>query len=316
MTKTTRFLQVLLVASESQDTRRLAEALEDSDLLHGIEVVHSGVEALAQLRRERRDDKAATGLILIDLDLDAADKHAFEVLSDMKDDPHLRAIPVILMAANPQDADILEAYSGGACSFVAKPRTVEHMVQIAQEFASYWTLVATVPREVKHLRRDLQQLNPESMKASGATVDAQPIGVLIVDDSAADSRLLEIILEDIELVKVVGIARDGEEALAVLRHETGFQTAARPDLVLLDINMPKMNGLEVLAEMKRDPALCTIPVVMLTSSSQDSDIERSYGAGACSFITKPADFNQLSAVASHFAFYWTVITKIPHLVSQ
>jgi two-component system response regulator len=81
--------------------------------------------------------------------------------------------------------------------------------------------------------------------------------------------------------------------------------------VLLDINMPKKNGFEVLAEMKNDPVLRTIPVVMLTTSNRDADVVAAYGGGACSFVTKPVNFDRLKLIAEHFVCYWTTVVQIP-----
>ena len=107
------------------------------------------------------------------------------------------------------------------------------------------------------------------------------------------------------------IVHDGEEALAYLRREGRHRDARAPGLVLLDINMPKMNGFEVLRIMKSDPVLRTIPVVMLTTSTRDEDIARSYDGGACSFVSKPVSFEKLKEVIKQFTLYWTLVSVVP-----
>ena len=137
------------------------------------------------------------------------------------------------------------------------------------------------------------------------------LDILVVDDNEDDVLLLQESLRDQPAVKLLHAVRDGEEAMAFLRREGRYADAARPSLVLLDINMPKMNGFEVLYEMKTDPALRGIPVVILTTSSREADVLTAYTGGACSFVTKPVNFDRLKVIAEHFACYWTTVVQIP-----
>lgn len=143
-----------------------------------------------------------------------------------------------------------------------------------------------------------------------------PLEILVVDDSEDDVLLLQESLHDVGSVSLVHAAHDGEQALAYLRREAPYADAHRPALVLLDINMPRKNGFEVLAEIKGDPQLRAIPVVMLTTSSRDTDIRSAYEGGASSFITKPVSFDRLKLIAGHFADYWTNVVQIPHPVGE
>ena len=106
--------------------------------------------------------------------------------------------------------------------------------------------------------------------------------------------------------------RDGEEALSYLRRKDKYQYAQRPGLILLDINMPRKNGFEVLHEMKADPGLSHIPVIMLTTSESEADVVKSYAKGACSFITKPMNFDKFGEVIKQFAVYWALVSRIPN----
>lgn len=139
----------------------------------------------------------------------------------------------------------------------------------------------------------------------------QQIEILLVDDNDDDVVLITESFRDSKFLNLVHVVNDGAEALAYLRHEGQYKSAVTPGLILLDINMPKMNGFEVLAAMKADPQLRTIPVVMLTTSTRDVDVARSYDSGACSFVSKPVDLEKLKEVVKQFALYWTLVSVVP-----
>lgn len=142
-------------------------------------------------------------------------------------------------------------------------------------------------------------------------MNTHPMDILLVEDNEDDILLEQEALADAKLVNLMHIVRDGEEAMAYLRRQGKYRNAPMPGLILLDINMPKKNGFEVLNEIKTDPALMHMPVVMLTTSDSESDIVKSYAKGACSYITKPMDFDKLRDVARHFALYWALIARVP-----
>jgi CheY-like chemotaxis protein len=142
-------------------------------------------------------------------------------------------------------------------------------------------------------------------------MSAQPLEILLVEDNEDDILLEQEAIAEARLVNLMYVVRDGEEAMAYLRREGKNQNAQLPGLILLDINMPKKNGFEVLNEIKADPALMHIPIVMLTTSDSESDIVKSYAKGACSFITKPMDFDKFREVIRQFALYWALVARIP-----
>ena len=139
----------------------------------------------------------------------------------------------------------------------------------------------------------------------------EPMEILLVEDNEDDILLEQEALADAKLVNLMLVVRDGEEALAYLRGQGKYQNARLPGLILLDINMPKKNGFEVLSEIKVDPDLKHIPVVMLTTSDSEADIVKSYARGACSFITKPMDFDKFRDVIRQFALYWALVSRVP-----
>jgi len=142
-------------------------------------------------------------------------------------------------------------------------------------------------------------------------MNSEPMEILLVEDNEDDIVLEQEALADAKLVNLLCVVRDGEQAMAYLRRHGKYQNAQVPGLILLDINMPKKNGFEVLNEIKADPALAHIPVVMLTTSDNEADIVKSYAKGACSYITKPMDFDKFRDVVKQFALYWALVATVP-----
>lgn len=140
---------------------------------------------------------------------------------------------------------------------------------------------------------------------------SEPVELLLVEDNEDDILLIEEAFVEAKLMNVVQKVRDGEEALTYLRREGRYKDAHRPGLVLLDINMPKKNGFEVLEAMKADPRLQALPVIMLTMSDREEDIIRSFADGACSYVRKPMNVEQFARVIKEFELYWTLISRIP-----
>jgi CheY-like chemotaxis protein len=141
--------------------------------------------------------------------------------------------------------------------------------------------------------------------------DARPIEILLVEDNAADVRLTIEALREGKVRNHLTVARDGVEALEVLRRQGAHGQAARPDLILLDLNLPRKDGREVLAEIKADPQLRTIPVVVLTTSSAERDILESYSLHANCYITKPVDLEQFVAVVRSIDDFWLTVVRLP-----
>lgn len=139
----------------------------------------------------------------------------------------------------------------------------------------------------------------------------RPIEILLVDDSAADVRLTEEALGEGKVLNRLSVVEDGVEALAYLRRERRYRESARPDLILLDLNLPRKDGREVLEEIKNDPDLRRIPVVILTTSSAGKDILKSYDLHANCYITKPVDLEQFITVVKSVENFWLTIVELP-----
>jgi len=138
-----------------------------------------------------------------------------------------------------------------------------------------------------------------------------PIQILLVEDNSGDVRLTREVLKDGRINNILNVVGDGVEALAFLRHEGAYADAKQQDLVLLDLNVPKKDGREVLAEMKADPVLRRIPVIILTTSSAEIDILGAYDLHANCYITKPVDLDQFVKVVRSIEDFWLSIVKLP-----
>ncbi|MFC7548335.1 response regulator [Plantactinospora sp. GCM10030261] len=138
-----------------------------------------------------------------------------------------------------------------------------------------------------------------------------PIEVLLVEDDPGDVLMTQEAFEEHKLRNRLTVVSDGDEALAYLRREGRFADAAAPDLILLDLNLPRRDGREVLAEIKRDEQLRQIPVVVLTTSQADEDILRSYQLHANAYVTKPVDFERFIAVVRQIDEFFVSVVKLP-----
>ena len=140
---------------------------------------------------------------------------------------------------------------------------------------------------------------------------SKTIEILLVEDNPADIRLAQEAFKDAKVHNILYTVGDGEEAMAFLRREGKYAKVGRPDLILLDLNLPKKDGREVLAEIKTDEHLKLIPVVILTVSKDEEDILKTYNLHANCYITKPIDFEQFMKVVKGIEEFWLTIVKLP-----
>ena len=145
---------------------------------------------------------------------------------------------------------------------------------------------------------------------------AQPVTsyrpvILLVEDNAADLRLAQEVLKETQLEHHLLVARDGEEAMHILRQQGAHAGAPRPDLVLLDLNLPRKHGHEVLVEVKSDPSLKTIPVLILSTSKAERDVRACYEAHANCFLTKPVSIDEFGRLAALIRDFWFGLVQLP-----
>jgi len=141
--------------------------------------------------------------------------------------------------------------------------------------------------------------------------ESRPMEILLVDDSPGDARLTREALRDSEFRNTLHVVADGVDALSFLRREGAHRDAVRPDVILLDLNLPRKDGREVLREIKADEALRGIPVVVLTSSQAEEDICRAYDLRANCYIIKPVDLQQFFSVVRSIERFWFALAKLP-----
>jgi two-component system, chemotaxis family, response regulator Rcp1 len=146
---------------------------------------------------------------------------------------------------------------------------------------------------------------------TGRRGDCRPIEILMVEDNPGDVRLTVEALKEGKVRNNFHTVEDGVEAMAFLRRQGLYADAPRPDLILLDLNLPKMNGREVLTEIKEDPDLRRIPVVILTVSKAEQDILKSYNLHANCYITKPVDLDQFLEVVKSIENFWLTVVMLP-----
>lgn len=144
--------------------------------------------------------------------------------------------------------------------------------------------------------------------------ETRPIEILLVEDSPSDATLTIEALKEGKVANKLNLVEDGVEAMAYLRRQGKYAKAARPDLIMLDLNLPRKDGREVLEELKNDPVLKTIPIIVLTTSRSDKDILRSYELHANCYITKPVDFTHFIDVVRSIEQFWLTVVTLPQKV--
>ena len=141
--------------------------------------------------------------------------------------------------------------------------------------------------------------------------DTQPISVLLVEDDPGDVLMTREAFEDYKVHNQLHVVNDGEQAMAFLRQEGEYADLPRPDLVLLDLNLPRMDGRQVLDAIKSDPELSSIPVVVLTTSEAEDDVLRSYSLHANAYVTKPVDFERFIDVVRQIDDFFVSVVRLP-----
>ena len=145
---------------------------------------------------------------------------------------------------------------------------------------------------------------------------ANPINILLVEDNPADARLIKEVFKDTKTKNRLYVVKDGVEAMAFLNQEVDNADIPRPDVIILDLNLPRKDGREVLKELKEDNVLKRVPIVILTTSSAEEDIIRTYNNHANCYITKPVDFDQFLKVINSIEDFWLSVVKLPSNLNE
>lgn len=140
---------------------------------------------------------------------------------------------------------------------------------------------------------------------------AQPITILLIEDNDGDIFLTKKAFQNAKIVNRIDVAKDGEIALDMLRNNGPYKDSVRPDIILMDLNLPKKDGLQVLAEIKLDESLRRIPVVILTSSQAEQDVIKTYNLHASSYITKPIDLEKFHEIVTALEDFWFSVVVLP-----
>lgn len=143
------------------------------------------------------------------------------------------------------------------------------------------------------------------------TIPGQPIDILLVEDDPGDELMTREAFEDNKIGNTLHVAHDGQEALDFLYRQGAYADAPRPDLILLDLNLPKYDGRQILERIKADPELTHIPVVVLTTSAAEEDILRSYKLHANAYVTKPVDLDQFVTAIKHIDDFFVQVVRLP-----
>ena len=149
-------------------------------------------------------------------------------------------------------------------------------------------------------------------RTSSIRETVRPIEILLVEDNAGDVRLTREALKDGKVLNHLVVASDGESAMSMLRGSDPYTASRRPDVILLDLNLPKKDGFQVLREIKEDPSLKRIPVVVLTTSEAERDVLRTYELHANAYVVKPVDLQQFIAVVQSVEDFWFTVVKLPN----
>ena len=160
---------------------------------------------------------------------------------------------------------------------------------------------------MRELKKDRSPNSPNGPRE----VASRPIEILLVEDNPADVRMTVEALKDCRVSNTLSVVEDGEQALSFLHKHDGYSQRPRPDLILLDLNLPRKDGHEVLAEIKADPELRKIPVVVLTTSENERDVRRAYDLNANCYITKPMDLAGFAEVIRAIEHFWFTVVSLP-----
>ncbi len=313
-----RLLNIWLVADDLRQRGELRQAFAVSPYLRSVKEIGTNEARAALSGSATLESFCRPDLMILDLPGSQAQglQASLALLKEIKTRANLRGIPVVLLAEEGTLRRFPACREACFCSIVKKPADPEGFRKMAYHFGEYWGTVARVPVRSDDSRgadNEEAAAPATGLFASEAQVGMarRPIEIMVVDDNGDDAILFQESLSALEQIRVSHMFDDPEPALECLRKQGRFREAAAPDLVVLDIHMPRRSGLHLLDEIKEDDFLRKFPVVMLTASRYEEDIWESYSRGACSFLEKPPRFEWFRELAVRFANYWSSVAHLP-----
>ena len=290
----TRPIEILHVEDSPDDRELTQEGLKEGKAWINLSSVSDGVEALEFLhKRGRFADAPRPDFILLDLNLPRKDGR--EVLEEIKADEQLKYIPVVVLTTSQAEQDILRSYRLHANCYITKPVDLDKFLAAISSMEDFWLSVAQLPGAVP-----AEERQPETkLGMIDIRWGERPIEILLVEDNPADMELAQRTLRQCPFRLNISLAEDGEAAMAHLKREGEHASAPRPDLVLLDLNMPRKNGSEVMAEMVADTNFRQIPVIVLTSTQEERDLLQYENFDPSRYCNKPLELDRFVRVLEH-----------------
>ncbi len=289
-------MTVLLVDDSAAYIRLMQEAFRNADSSIRLEVAKGGHEAMDYLyQKDGYEHRSIPDLILLDLNMPQLS--GYEVLNKIKKDKSLRMIPTLIITSSVLESDIIESYRRHANCYLRKPTNLADFDSLINSINDFWFW-----KKVKNM----------IVKGSNAV----PITVLLVEDSPGDVRLTEEAFRNAGSSIALHVASDGVEAMDFLFQRGTHAQAPRPDLILLDLNLPRMDGREVLAKIKSSETLKTIPTLILTTSQSEADILRSYQLYANAYLTKPVQLDAFDGLVASISNFWLTKVRLAQQVTN
>lgn len=293
-----------------RDAEMALDALEEYHLANEVVHVRDGAEALDFLYRRglfAARQPGNPGVVLLDLKMPRVD--GLQVLRQIKSDPALQMIPVVIMTSSREEQDVVSSYRLGVNAYVVKPVKFHEFVEAVRQLGGFWAFINQPPPGSARFfgapnrpgSQGVTQVRPEPYPT--------PKPVLLVDDSPRDTELALAALAAYRLVNEVITLRDGADALDYLQRRGAFadRNDDLPAVVLLDLKMPEVGGLEVLRQMRADPLLKAIPVIVMTASLSPEDAHSCAELGISAYLNKPVQFHDFVEFVKLVGGGWIVV---------
>lgn len=314
----TPIVNLLLVVDCPDQGQSLREAFARSPHLRIAAVVRIGEAFTYLMPPESTPLARRPDLLVIDLpdSTPPGIQTVLTFLRQMKTRAELQGIPYVVLCDERTFHAISEMPEGGIPSLIKKSADPASLGRMVHHFGEYWGTVARIPPQaaspaVEEATKIAQETNLSENPESDPIANLRTIEILVVDDNDDDATLFQESLAESGRVRVSQILDDGETALQFLRKQGPFSNARSPDLVVLDIHMPRKTGLMLLEEIQADARLRQLPVVMLSASRREQDIWDAYSRGSCAFVEKPPRFEHFREIAVRFANYWALLAHLP-----